>query len=448
MEDEIKIQNERLYSLFETGDLVHLREELAELHEADITNFLLSLDADESLAIFKLLETSKAGGVLYEMDSETAKDILSSMDDTMIAGIIDSIHPDEAADLIGYLRPKRMVKVLNKVSQKHRNILKEILEYPIDSAGGIMTTDVIRIKETDTVEQAIRKCKRGYPPDIPLFIYSIDDDGKLTGIVRSRSLLFADDNDRVSDIKDEEVYSVNINADQEEAANIVRKYDLLAIPVVDDDSVLKGIITSDDIFDVIRDEHTEDMLLMAGSSEKEPFTEPIYKKALQRLPWLIITLFGGLTGGSILKGFQSTLSKMVALSFFIPMVNALAGNVGIQSSTIIVRGIATGELQFKNALKNLFRELGVGMILGALLGLLAGFGVSLISGSYRLGIVVMTSMLLTMTFASINGFLIPLICDKLGIDPAIVSGPFVTTLNDIFGILIYLLCGVLLLQLG
>ncbi len=419
---------------------------VAELHPAQIAEYFTTLEEANKRLLISTVSSKKLGFVLDELSQEDVVEVLDNLPIGKLSEVITLIPGDKAADLMGFLNKIKRAKIIRKLPPQTAKKLKELLQYPVDSAGGLMITELVKLKPYFTVREAVNFCKEKFTPDIPSYIYVVDNDDKLIGVIRIRSLLFEDDALLIKDIMLGNVFSVPYYMDQEEVAHLVSKYDLFCVAVVDDDERLIGTITADDLFEVIEEEDSEDLYKLAGTSETEPFREPIYKKVIARTPWLFITFFGGLTAGLVLRHFEQTLTDIVALAFFIPVVLGMAGNIGVQSSTIMVRGIALGDTKNIHLISAIFKEVLVGIFIGFLFALLAFVGAVIIVGQLRLAFVIFCSMFFAIFLASINGVLIPFACEKLNIDPAFVSGPFVTTLNDIFGVLIYFSFATLLLS--
>jgi len=357
---------------------------------------------------------------------------------------------DDAADVVADLSQEKQDKVLQLMDKEESADVKELLKYPEESAGGIMTTDFFALNEDVTAGEAIvylRKYVQKAPS--PFFIYVIDEERKLKGILPIHNLIIVSPQKKLKEIMDEEVISVPVDLDQEKVAQIVAKYNLTVVPVVDNMGKLVGIITSDDIIDVIEEEAEEDIYHMAGSDEQE-LSNSVFKIARGRLFWLVVTLFGGLFACLILRSFRLALERIVALAFFIPVMMDMAGNVGTQSSTVVVRSLATSNINFSRIWKVLFKEVKI----AALIGLMCGLGVGVIAiflggQGLTLGVVVGISMFTAILVAALTGTAVPFIFRHFRIDPAFASGPIVTTINDITALSIYfILANVLFRVMG
>ncbi len=347
---------------------------------------------------------------------------------------------DDAVDLLGELSPEEIAALLPLVDEEGAKF-SGLLKYPEESAGGIMTTEYISLPADLPVEEAIARLREIAPQaETIYYVFVVDLENRLIGVLSLRDLIAAPDGTPLKEIMRHNVISVNAALDQEEVARVVVKYDLLALPVVDDSNRLLGIITFDDIMDVLEQEATEDIYRLAGAGEVtgvELMEASAYQVAWHRTPWLLLSMLGGIAAGYIMSTFESTLEAILVLAFFIPVIMDMGGNVSTQSSTIFVRGIATGEIKGNGIWRYLFREIRVGLLMGVLFGLLVAAAALLWRGNPVLGLVVGTSMIATISLATIIGTLVPLFFHKLKIDPAITSGPLVTTIKDITGLLIY-----------
>ncbi|SES82112.1 magnesium transporter [Anaerobranca gottschalkii] len=414
---------------------------LDDLLPQDLAEQIYSLPNQEKIEIFGLLNNEEAAIILGEMELEQQAKIISLLSPKIAADILSEMPYDDMTDLLGELKEDLKNKILGYMQSDDAEEVRELLEYPKDSAGGIMTTEFIAFKETLTVREAIKGLRELAPSaETAYYIYVIDEDERLVGVVSLRELIIADENEILREIMRTNVVSVEAETDQEQVAQMVQKYNFLAIPVTDKDNKLLGIITVDDIMDVIEEETTEDIYHLVGTSEVEGTTlveaRP-FSIARTRLPWLIICLLGGLFSGSVISVYEETLDAIVTLAFFIPVIMDMGGNVGSQSSTVFVRGVATGEIPPNKMFKYFLKEIKVGLIMGIICGITIALAASLWQGMPILGLVVGISMFCTVTLAATIGTLIPLIFTRFGIDPAVTAGPFVTTIKDVTGLMIY-----------
>ncbi len=416
-----------------------LKKLVEEMRPADVADLIEHLGADERIIIFQLLEPEDAGDVLVEIESPIQERILRNLDNKAISNIVAEMDSDDAADLVGDLPADRAKEVIDAVDDHISEELEKLLPFPEDTAGGIMALEFLAVKSDVTVGDAIKTIReKGRDIENLYFIWVTDDFQRLVGVISLKDLIVEPEDRKVSDIMNPDVISVGVDTDQEEVANLVRRYDLVNIPVVDDYFRLVGRITHDDIMDVIEEENDEDMSLMAGVIDQEITEESTIKISRARLPWLIAALFGGVLAAVIINQFKATLEMMIALSFFFPVVMAMGGNTGTQAATIVVRGLATGDIGLVNIGKRLWMELRValinGIICGGILGLIVGFWVK----DYRLGLIVNAALFLIIVISGLIGTAVPLALKRLNVDPALAAGPFVTTSNDILSLLIYL----------
>ena len=430
--DEVK-------SLVEQGKLDTLKKLIVEMRPADVADLIEHLAADERIPIFQLLEPEGAGDVLIEIEPPVQERLLKDLDSKAISDIVTELDSDDAADLVGDLPADRAKEVIDAVDDHVSAELEKLLPFPDDTAGGLMALEFVAVKADVTVGDAIKTVREeGRDIENLYYIWVTDDFQRLVGVLSLKDLVLEPEDRKVSEIMNPDVISVGVDTDQEEVANIVRRYDLVNIPVVDDYSRLVGRITHDDIIDVIEEEIDEDMSLMAGVIDQEVTEESSIKISRARLPWLIAALFGGVLAAVIINQFEASLQTMISLSFFFPVVMAMGGNTGTQAATVVVRGLATGDIGLVNVGKRLWMELRValinGIICGGILGLIVGFWV----GDYRLGIIVYTALFLIIILSGIIGAAVPLALKRLNVDPALAAGPFVTTSNDILSLLIYL----------
>lgn len=416
-------------------------------HPADTATVLDRADDPDKAWLFSLLGKEQAPDVLAEVEEETARRILEELDAKRLSGIIAELESDEAADIIGGLPPAKREEVLQRVSPQQRTELRQLLRYGEETAGGIMATEYVAVGDEVTADEAIEQIRTQADEVEEIYnVYVLDKNGRLVGHLPLKKLFLCGGNTKVSKIMDPEVVKITTDMDQEEVANIFSKYDFVAVPVVDERGQLVGRITVDDVLDVMEEEFTEDMYKMAGSDGEELLRSSPFRVARIRLPWLIICLFGGMISASVISFFSGTLQQVIALVAFIPVIMAMGGNIGIQSSTITVRGIATGRIDLSHRKRLLFREIGIGALMGIACGTIVGLLAALSYAEYTLALVVGTAMFSAITVSATIGVLMPLIFRYLKIDPAVAAGPFITTINDIVGLGIYFLLATLMLR--
>jgi len=410
------------------------------IHPGDLLELLDQLGDGEKEELLELLSDSEATALIQEMEPFEQVSLFRLLSRERAPAILKEMASDDAVDLLGELSPKEIAELLPLVDEDTAKF-SGLLKYPEESAGGIMTTEYISLPADLPVEEAIARLREIAPQaETIYYVFVVDVENRLIGVLSLRDLIAAPDGTPLKEIMKHNVISVNASLDQEEAARVVAKYDLLAVPVVDDDNRLLGIITFDDIMDVLEQEATEDIYRLAGAGEVtgvELMEASIYKIAWHRTPWLLLSMLGGILAGYIMSAFESTLEAILVLAFFIPVIMDMGGNVSTQTSTIFVRGIATGEIRGADFWRYFIREVRVGLFMGVLFGILVAVTAVLWRGSPILGLVVGISMVATVSLATVIGTLVPLLFHKLHIDPAITSGPLVTTIKDVTGLLIY-----------
>ncbi len=425
--------------LIRRGAFPNLAKLLAKSHPADIAHLFRYLDLKEQRILFNLIgDAEKSAYVLAELDHVTGAQLLQQLDKETITEVLQEMPSDDAADIIGNMPEELAEEILNIMQDEDSEEIEHLLQYDEDSAGGIMSTEIFALAESFTVKEAIEAIQQAGDVEMVFYLYVVNETGQLVGVLSLRQLLTVPPTKKLSDIMIRDVLSVRTDMDQEEVARMVEKYNILAVPVVDEMNLLKGIITVDDIIDVLRQEATEDIYKMAGASEEELlYGYEAFKIARLRLPWLLVNLFGGVITGYLMWLFKVTLKEVIALISFVPVITGMGGNVGGQSATIMVRGFATGRIDFTMLRQVFFKEVRVGLIMGSVCGVTVGLVAWLWHSNPYLGLVVGLAMVVAMVVASSMGVVAPTAFKKLGIDPAIASMPFVQTANDITGILIY-----------
>ncbi len=423
----------------EQGNRQGLKKLIDDMRAADLADLIEYLDPEERIFIFNLLEPDGAGEVLVEIETPVQERILKGLDNQAITEIVQGLDSDDAADLVGDLPDDRAREIIERVGDEVSEELEKLLPYPEDTAGGIMALEFVAVKADASVKDAIDTIREKREEVENLYyIWVVDDLGKLVGVISLKDLVLEPTDRKISDIMNPEVISVHVDTDQEEVARLVKKYDLVAIPVVGDDHRLAGRITHDDIIDVIEEEADEDISLMAGVIDQEIAEESTLKISRARLPWLIAGLFGGILAAAVINQFESSLEKILALSFFFPVIMAMGGSTGTQAATIVVRGMATGDISLVNIGKRLWMEMRVALVNALVCGILLALIVGTWVSDYGLGSVVGLALVLIIVNAGVIGSAVPMALKKWNIDPALATGPFVTTSNDILSLLIYL----------
>ena len=417
-----------------------LKKLVKDIHFADMAEIIDELNEDEGIYLIKLFDSEKTSEILTELDEDVREKILKVLSVKEIADEIEELNSDDAADILAELSDKRKQEVISEISDDNlADDLKELLSYKEDSAGGLMAKELVKANENWSVLKCLSEIKKqGENVTRVHSIYVVDDNDKLIGRLSLKDLITSSSKSVIKDIYIPKVDSVNVLENGEDVAKIMSKYDLEAIPVVDDNKNLVGRITIDDIVDFIKDEAEEDYLIAAGIQGDVEADDSILELTKARLPWLFLGLVGGLGSVFILEGFEEFMTdpSYKSLFFFTPLIAAMAGNVGVQSSAIIVQGLAN-DIVKGSLLKRLLKELGLSLINGTILSLLTIlFGLA-INQPIELSLVISLSMLCVIVVAALIGTSIPIILNKRGIDPAIATGPFITTSNDIFGIFLF-----------
>jgi magnesium transporter len=418
-----------------------IADELRDLHPADVAAALERADLDDAeiARIIAELGTDLAADVLSNLDETIVEDVLELLASTHIAEIAGELESDDAADVVGLLDDEKKADVLSRLDSEDREAVEDLLKYQDESAGGIMASEFVYVLSGASVDEAIALIRTAADEVEEIHnVYITDRSGKLKGVLPLGTLLLAKSGTRVDQIMEPDVVSVSADLDQEDVAKIFMKYDLLAIPVIDSAGRLVGRITVDDIMDVIHDEAEEDITLMAGTRDEEIHEDSTLRVSWIRLPWLVIGALGGLASASVMSLYSFSLEKVLALAFFIPVITAMGGNVGLQTSTIIVRGMhADGGVE-SGAVPRLLREWRIAITNSLVLGVAVLLIVGLWLKEWDLALVVGGALSTVILVAATLGTVMPFTLRRLGIDPAVAQGPFVTTLNDIIGILVYL----------
>lgn len=426
--------------LLRRGAITNLAKMLGRMHPADVAKVINHLSSSkEKREVFELVRgENKRGQVLSELEGQSIQEVLADLLHSDVAWLLKDLGPDDVAYILGFLPEERGKDILALMKTEDSTEVADILKYPKDTAGGIMTTEFFSLSEDATAQEAIRRLQHATDAEMVFYIYVTDKDERLVGVLSLRQLLTVLPATPLKNIMTRDVMSVTVDMDQEEVARQVASYNLLAIPVVEKDGRLAGIITVDDVVDVIREEATEDMLKMAGAIEEDTVSKSSsLGSARLRLPWLFTNLVGSLLSGAILWYFRYTIQEVVAIVSFIPVIAAMGGNVGLQSSTLIIRGLATGLVELTDVWTVFFREVKIGLVMGLACGvILTIVGWGLHQGF--LGVVVGVSLVIAFLVSTSMATIMPIVLKRMGVDPAVAAGPFVTTANDITGITIYL----------
>ncbi|WP_405399651.1 magnesium transporter [Maribacter sp. Asnod2-G09] len=425
--------------LIEQNNDTELNSMLGAVHYADVAEIINELDEDKATYLIKLLESDKTSDVLTELDEDVREAILGNLSSQEIASELEELDTDDAADIIGELPKDQIQDVISKIEDRdHAKDIVDLLRYADDSAGGLMAKELVKVNENWNVLTCVKEM-RAQAENVTRVhsIYVVDDEDKLKGRLSLKDLLTTSTKTHIKDVFIKNVDSVNVNEDPEEVARIMTKYDLEAIPVVDEIGRLVGRITIDDIVDVIKEEAERDYQMAAGISRGVEADDSIWELTKARLPWLIIGMFGGIGAASIISSFQEVMSTFPILLIFVPLIQATAGNVGVQSSAIMVQGLANNTVKGE-ILNRLLKEFTLGLINGvAIAAIVLVISHFFFHTSYLISITLCVALISVIIIAALIGTFIPVFLDKRGVDPAVATGPFITTGNDIFGILIY-----------
>ena len=448
MEENLEKLVAELAALIEKDESRSALALVEDRHPVEIAEMLDHLPEEKKRYLFQLLNTEMAADVLQEVSDLSRDQLLETIEISRLADIVHETASDDAADIVGELPAEQAEEVLDQILPERASELRQLLRYDEESAGGIMSKQYVSVPQDATVQEAIERIRASLDDvEFVHFLYVTDRRGALAGFVSLAQLVLSRSDQKVSAVMESDVASVPTDMDQEEVAALVEKYDLAAVPVVDRAGRLVGRITVDDIVDVIVDEASEDISKMAGTTDEEIRHDSALRIASIRLPWIAISLLGGILSGTIIGHFRSTLGSLLALAFFIPVITAMGGNIGIQSSAIVVRGLATGEIGLFDIARRLLRELRIGLLMGVMCGGIVGLVAFVWQGNALLGVIVGSAMLSAITVAATMGALVPLVFKKFNIDPAIATGPFVTMSNDIVGLFIYFGLAFMLLRL-
>lgn len=439
--EETEQMNEELLIEALTNDNIDVfRKEFMDLHPYDQATFFLMVNPLQRKNIYFYLSPKEIGDLFenLDIDDDDYKKILAEMDPQYAADMLGSMYADNAVDVLNKLDKEQVASYLSIMDLEAAREIKDLLHYEEFTAGSIMTTEYVAIVANQTVRSAMNILKTEAPKaETIYYVYVVDELKRLVGVMSLRDLIISDDETMISEIMNDRVVSVSVSEDQEEVALTMKDYNFLAVPVVDFQNHLLGIITFDDIIDVMDAEASDDYSKFAALSDVDTIDKNPLSAAKKRLPWLIILLFLGMFTASLIGRFEDTLSQVAILAVFIPLIAGMAGNTGTQALAVAVRSIATGELERESRQKLILREAGTGFITGLTCGLLITLIVYLWKGQLFLGMLVGMSIFASLFVATLAGALVPLLMQRLNIDPAVASGPFITTINDIISILIY-----------
>jgi len=424
-----KILIETIKRLLRRDANYHLKKIVNKTHAADLSVVFRSLSVPKQLKLFSMIENTEQKGIIVsELDEYSLPEFIENIQVDQVVEILEQMPKDDAADLIGRLPSEKATVFLEKMKKEGSEEVEGLLRYDNDTAGGIMVPDFIALKEDITAKQAIESLQKEFVSvEMPFYLYVVDENSRLVGVSSLRQLVVVSPDTPLMNFMTKDVFSVRTDVDQEEVAKLVARYDILAVPVVDEMNCLVGIVTVDDVIDIFRREATEDFLKMAGAGEEYVETKSVMKSTRIRLPWLFASCVGGIVAFMIIGEFEESLSQFAFLAAFIPVIMGMGGNIGTQSSTIVVRGLATGNLNIRDIWSVVFKELSIGMILGVVYGALIGFVAQYQYSKSMLALAVCLSLICSMSVAALVGSLFPMIFARMDIDPAVATGPFGTT---------------------
>lgn len=442
---------EKVLELLKDNKLVRAREELVHKNVVDIAQLLEDVEREDLIIIFRILPKDIAADVFSYMHNDERRYIVESITESELSGIINESFIDDTVDFLEEMPANVVKKVLKSTSEEKRKVINQLLRYPENSAGSIMTIEYVDLKKEMTVEDAIKYIKHtGVDKETINTCYVIDKNRKLEGILSIRKLILSDNDVKIKDIMHTDIIYTHTLEDQEEVANLFKKYDFTSLPVVDNENRLVGIITIDDIVDIIEEENTEDFQKMAAMSpsEEEYLKTGVFTLAKHRIIWLLVLMISATFTGNIIKGFEDVLQSVVVLTAFIPMLMDTGGNAGSQSSTLIIRGLALGEIELSDALKVIWKELRISLIVGIVLSVINFLRIYFLEKTeFYVSLTVSISLFFTVILAKVVGGLLPIIAKKLKLDPAIMAGPLITTIVDAFALMVYFSVAKLLLGL-
>lgn len=426
------------------------RELFLELHPTDQMEIFMSLDEKDRHRVYEYTSPSELAEIFQALELEDQTRFVSELDQSFAVSMMNNMSSDDAADFLGQLPEVQSQQILNRMSKEDAQNVKSLLAYPEKTAGAIMTTELISISSKDTTSDVMAQLrKEGPKAETIYYLYVIDEAHKLVGVVSLRDLIVSDSDEIIENVMSTRVVSVAVNEDQEDVADMFRKYDFLAVPVVNKVGEFVGIITVDDVMDVIEEEATEDIGEISGVRGATDLNMTAFASARKRSPWIILLMFLGLITAGVIGEFEETLEAYVLLAAFIPMIMDSAGNTGTQSLAVVVRGLALGSIERSGIGRLLRRELFTGVMLGLICAIVISLIITIfpfIEGGFILGFIVGFSLFVALSVATFIGAIVPLIINKLKIDPAIASGPFITTINDIIGLFVYFTVATAMLQ--
>ncbi len=430
--------------------LDELRTLLTDLHPADLAEVLRELEEEQRTAVVQLLAGATAAEAISELELEEQADLVTALPPAQAKAILDEMSADDVADLFAELKPEQAGALLDLMAHEEATDVRELMGFEEDSAGGIMTTEFVAIHAHRTAAEAIEQLRREAPSaETAYYVYVVDARERLVGVLSLRELIVAPPETEVRSIMRTNPVAVHVSEDQEEVARVVQKYNLLAVPVVDDQQILRGIVTVDDVIDVIEEEATEDLYRAGGVSEVEQEIDiegAIWPSIKARLPWLLGLLFLSLLSGKVIETFTPLMDRVSALAVFITTMAGGAGNAATQALTVMVRRLATGEVERDRLVRVVWREARIGLAIGLFCGVVLGIAATLWHGSPWIGVIIGLSITVNLMLAKAAGSLVPVLIQRIGLDPAVASGPFIATITDTTSMLVYFSIAALVLR--
>lgn len=437
---ERNFEVEEVLELLEQKQFNKLKEYLGRINGADFPSIFEALDEKDMIIIFRLLNKEEAAEIFAELDADLQEKLINSFSDAELKYVVDNLFMDDTVDMIEEMPSNVVKRILKNVNEKDRKVINEILNYPDDCAGSIMTTEFVDLKEDMTVEDAFAKIKKiGLKKETVYNCYVLDKNRKLLGVIDIKDLLIADRTEKIKELMDDNIITVTTLDDKEDVAKIFDKYDYVALPVVDKEFRLVGIVTVDDAIDVMKEEASEDFEKMAAITPNEDgyYKTPVIVHAKNRIVWLLFLMFSSIVTGAVITHYEQAFAALPILVSFIPMIMGTGGNCGSQSSTLVIRGLAVDEIHSKDFLKVWWKEIRVAVIVGIIMAIVNCIRIYIQYKDLQLGLVVGLTLIVTIMISKSLGSMLPLICKKLKLDPAIMAAPLISTILDTCSVLVF-----------
>ena len=433
------MNKEQFIQLLQEKKYKEIQQILEETNDYDTAAFLETLDTKECAFAFRLISKKRASNVFSCMSMTMQSYLVDIFSESELKQILENLYVDDTVDMLEELPANLVKRILENTNPEKRKILNKFLKYPEDSAGSIMTVEYVSLKKKMNVKEALQHIKETGIHSETIYTCYVTENKHLIGIISAKKLLTSNDSTFIQDIMNTNIISVNTNTDQEEVAKLFRQYDLIAMPVLDSENLLVGIVTFDDVMDVMVDETNEDISKMAAMepSEKGYFETSVWQHSKNRIMWLLVLMFSATITGSIITKYENAFNAVPLLVSFIPMLMDTGGNCGSQSSTLIIRGLALGEISFSQILKVIFKEFRISLIVGSILAIANGIRIFIQYQNFDIAIVVALSLIVVVIVSKLIGCILPLFANKIGVDPAIMASPLITTIVDTCSILVY-----------